>query len=375
MADPSDAPLDQAEQDELPRLRSIYFYLTEGCNLACRHCWLGPPHDPDGRTHPVLPVELFETAIQEAKPLGLTGIKLTGGEPLLHPEIKAILQITQREELGLTIETNGVLCTPDLAAEIAKSAKKPVVSVSIDGSDAETHEWMRGVRGCFEATVQGVRNLVAVDIRPQIIVSVVRRNIGQVESVIRMAEDLGASSVKFNLVQPTERGEAMHRTEENLSVEELVRLGERVERELSQQAKIKLVYSHPLAFRPLSRLSREGLGCGHGCAIHNIIGVIATGHYALCGIGDNVPDLVFGRVGHDPLERVWRDTLILNEIRAGLADRLEGVCSRCMMRQVCFGSCVAQNYYRTGSLFSSFWFCEQAEKTDAFPETRLEATA
>jgi len=58
-----------------------------------------------------------------------------------------------------------------------------------------------------------------------------------------------------------------------------------------------------------------------------------------------------------------------------VAGRLQGVCSRCMMRRVCFGSCVAQNYYRTGSLFSSFWFCEQAEKTDAFPKTRLEATA
>ena len=70
---------------DTPPLSRIYFYLTEGCNLACRHCWLAPGFDPDGSRHAVLPVELFETAIREARPLGLARVKLTGGEPLLHP--------------------------------------------------------------------------------------------------------------------------------------------------------------------------------------------------------------------------------------------------------------------------------------------------
>jgi MoaA/NifB/PqqE/SkfB family radical SAM enzyme len=64
------------------------------------------------------------------------------------------------------------------------------VSVSLDGSDAETHEWVRGVEGCFEAALQGIRNLVAAGIRPQLIMSLMRKNVGQIEPLVRMAESL-----------------------------------------------------------------------------------------------------------------------------------------------------------------------------------------
>ena len=50
-------------QARIRPLNTLYFYLTEGCNLACRHCWLAPKFDATGNRYPVLPVELFETAI------------------------------------------------------------------------------------------------------------------------------------------------------------------------------------------------------------------------------------------------------------------------------------------------------------------------
>ena len=150
------------------RLNTLYFYLTEGCNLACRHCWIAPKFQGGGKSYPALSVELFESILQQAKLLGLTGVKLTGGEPLLHPHIRELLGIVRREDLGLTVETNGVLCTPELAQEL-KSCKNTFVSVSIDGADVETHEWMRGVDGSFEAALQGIRNLVSVGFRPQVI--------------------------------------------------------------------------------------------------------------------------------------------------------------------------------------------------------------
>ena len=115
----------------MPAINTLYFYLTEGCNLACRHCWIGPHFDAAGQHSPSLPVELFETAIREAKPLGLSSVKLTGGEPLLHPHFRRLLEVVRREELRLIIETNGLLCTPEIAAEIAKSPNR-FVSVSID---------------------------------------------------------------------------------------------------------------------------------------------------------------------------------------------------------------------------------------------------
>jgi SynChlorMet cassette radical SAM/SPASM protein ScmF len=368
MSNQPDSENQAAPRENIPPLNHLYFYLTEGCNLACRHCWLAPKFDPDASRYPTLPVELFEAAIREAKPLGLSSVKLTGGEPLMHPQFTRLLEIARREELRLVIETNGLLCTPQIAAEIAKSSQR-FVSVSMDGVDAATHEWVRGVEGSFEAARQAVRNLVAVGIRPQIIFSVMRANAHQVDGAVHMAEELGASSVKFNVVQPTARGEALHEADGALSVEELIALGHHVDVELTLTTELRLFFDYPMAFRPLRRFI-SGDGCSV-CGIFGILGVIASGHYALCGIGEQVEEMVFGVVGEDALETVWQENEVLNALRAGLPAQLEGVCAQCLMRGRCLGSCVAQSYYRTGSLWSPFWFCEQAEEAGLFPNSRL----
>jgi SynChlorMet cassette radical SAM/SPASM protein ScmF len=168
-------------------LNMIYFYLTEGCNLACRHCWIAPKYQPEGRSYPALDLELFRFIIEQAKALGLSGVKLTGGEPLLHPQIHEILEYVRKEDLHLVVETNGVLCTPELAEEMA-SCRHPFVSVSLDGVKAETHEWVRGVEGCFEATIKGIQNLVNAGFKPQIIMTIMRQNRDQIEAMVRLAE-------------------------------------------------------------------------------------------------------------------------------------------------------------------------------------------
>jgi SynChlorMet cassette radical SAM/SPASM protein ScmF len=356
-------------QRTVPQLGTIYFYLTEGCNLACRHCWIAPKYQAGSTIYPSLSYELFVSIIKQAKPLGLGSVKLTGGEPLLHPQILEILRFIRAEELGLTIETNGLLCKPEIVEEI-KQCKNAFVSVSLDGARADTHEWVRGVEGSFEMALTGIRNLVAAGFKPQIIMSIMRRNVNEIEDLVALAEEIGAGSVKFNIVQPTARGERMHEQGETLTIEELLDVGERFERELEAKAKVRLIYSHPYAFQPLSHMfGQNGDGCGR-CSIMTILGVLGDGSYALCGIGESVPELIFGQAATDPLERVWRETPILNEIREGLPSRLEGICGECVLKGMCLGSCVAQNYYRDKHLFSPFWYCEEAKRLQRFPESR-----
>jgi SynChlorMet cassette radical SAM/SPASM protein ScmF len=243
--------------------------------------------------------------------------------------------------------------------------------VSIDGTDAATHEWVRGVPGAFEAARQAVFNLVAAGIRPQVIFTVMRSNAGQADAIVNMAEELGAASVKFNVVQPAARGEKLHKDQETLNIADLIALGQHVEQELAPKTNLRVFFDYPQAFRALHRMA-SGDGCGV-CGIFGILGVLAGGHYALCGIGQHAPDLVFGEVGKDLLEEVWRENAILKAVREGLPERLEGVCSRCLMKQRCLGSCVAQSYYSTGSLWAPNWFCGQAEEAGLFPASRLGA--
>ena len=315
-------------------------------------------------------MDLFRSIIEQARPLGLSAVKLTGGEPLLHPQFSEILEEVRANELRLTVETNGLLCTEGLALEMA-ACKNSFVAVSLDGVDAETHEWMRGVSGCFEQALEGIGNLVKAGLKPQIIMTMTQRNKEQIEDMVRLAEHLRAGSVKFNVVQPTARGREMHNTGQTLTIEELVELGQRTENTLSASTNLRLLFDYPPAFRPLGKMfGNNGDGC-EVCGILGILGVLADGAYALCGIGQTVPELVFGHAAKDSLEDVWRDNPVLQELRDGLPQRLEGICGECLMKGQCLGSCIAQNYYLSKNLWAPFWFCEQANYRGLFPETRL----
>ncbi|MFC1494714.1 SynChlorMet cassette radical SAM/SPASM protein ScmF [Thermodesulfobacteriota bacterium] len=348
-------------------LDQIYFYLTEGCNLACRHCWLAPPLQTGNRKYPVLPAGLFEKAISEAIPLGLKGVKLTGGEPLLHPKLKEILSITRDNNLRLIMETNGLLCSMEIAEEIAKSTDR-FVSVSIDGTDSNTHDKIRGVEGSFEKAKEGVKNLVKTGTPVQIIMSLMPENKHQMESMISLAQDLGAESLKINIIQPVARGEALVNRENSLKINDIIELGKYIELKFSSNTAFRIDFDYPLAFKPLSHLAEKGSGT---CTILNIIGVIASGEYALCGIGNHIPELVFGKVEDIPLKDIWLNNPVLNEIRNGIPGRLDGVCAECLMKQMCLGSCIALTYYRTKKLWAPFWFCDLAYREGLFPKTRL----
>jgi SynChlorMet cassette radical SAM/SPASM protein ScmF len=355
------------------QLKRIYFYLTSGCNLACRHCWLSPKLHTINDHQPVLSVESFQSIIEQGNKLGLSGVKLTGGEPLMHPQIREILNIVKEHKLSLGIETNGVLCTPEIA-DLISSAKNATIAVSLDGANAETHEWSRGIEGCFQATIKGIRNLSTAGINPQIIFTVMKYNYGQLEELVDFAASLGVNSIKFNTVQPTGRGEQLNAKGDGLPVEEILKLEQWVSDTLSKKTGIKLYFDLPPAFLRLSKMfGSNGDGCGT-CGIRDILGVLADGSYALCGIGSHIPQLVFGHVSKDLLEDIWRENKILQEIREGIPGRFEGICGICALKGLCSASCIAQNYYRSKSLWSSFWFCEEAFEKNLFPQTRITAT-
>jgi SynChlorMet cassette radical SAM/SPASM protein ScmF len=362
--------MNDTQQKRAYPLNSIYFYLTQGCNLHCRHCWIAPKFQAKGRSYPVLPLDIFQSIITQGKALGLCHVKLTGGEPLLHPRIGDILEHVEHAELDLSMETNAVLCKSRIARRIA-ACKNPFVSVSLDGADAETHEWVRGVSGCFEPALDGVRRLVRAGVRTQIIMSVIRKNRDQIKPVVRLADSLGVESIKFNLVLPIGGGEKLHDDGETLSVEELIKLGSWVENNLAASTGIKLIYDHPPAFRSLGHLlGHTGDGCGT-CDILGIIGVLASGSYSMCGIGETVPELVFGQADKDRLADIWQNTRILRELRNGLPGHLEGICKDCLMKNICLGKCLALNYFRNKQLWEPFWYCREANKAGLFPVTRM----
>lgn len=350
-----------------PPLRTLYFYLTGDCNMACRHCWIAPTFQNSDRSQKALPFDLFVKAISEAEESGLSGVKLTGGEPLIHPDIISILTCVRDKNFRLTIESNGVAVTP-LIAELIASCPGSFISISIDGN-RENHEWMRGVKGSFDRVTLGLQTLVSAGIRPQVIMAVADRNKDEIEDLARFAQQMGAGSVKYNFVTPTARGGIMEAEGATVSVPEQIALARWIQDDLQKKLTIPLMTNLPYAFRSLSSMYGPDGNCGR-CGIFSILGVLSDGTYALCGIGSHMPELCFGHVAQDRLKDIWESSEVLNRIRVHLPYDLKGVCSRCLVKKLCMGHCIANNYYIEKDLLAGHKFCEDALKAGVFPMTR-----
>ncbi len=134
---------------------------------------------------------MFKLAVEEGIPLGLHSIKLTGGEPLLHPDFLRFVDLLKEKNLGLTIETNATLMTREIARHLKESSTLRHISVSIDGAKAETHDPFRGVPGAFDKAVAGIKMLVEVGVHPQVIMSLHAGNIEQIEQLVMIAQSGG----------------------------------------------------------------------------------------------------------------------------------------------------------------------------------------
>src|SRR5512140_2545934 len=124
-------------------LRMIAWEVTRSCNLACVHCRASAECGPyEGE----LDTDRCKKLIDEIAAFSSPVIILTGGEPLLRPDIFEIAAYGNQLGLRMVMATNGTLVTEDIARKLIDSGIMRV-SISIDGLNAESHDAFRKVPG------------------------------------------------------------------------------------------------------------------------------------------------------------------------------------------------------------------------------------
>ena len=179
-----------------PRL--VFWEVTKGCNLRCIHCRatateLMSPAD--------LPTDKALDIISQIADFGNPILVLSGGEPLYRHDIFQLAEYATSRGLRVALATNGTLVTKDVAQKIKQSGIKRV-SISLDGSDAHTHDSFRGIPGAFDAAVYGMRNLQALGVSVQINTTIARHNAHQLPAVLDLARSLGADALHTFLLVP-----------------------------------------------------------------------------------------------------------------------------------------------------------------------------
>ena len=181
--------------------------ITDRCNYKCVYCRTGEV----GAQYPELTIEEYLRLIKMFVDLGVSKVRLTGGEPLLKRGLVelvrklAALRTIDGEPLDIALTTNGHLLD-GLAAPL-KTAGLNRVTVSMDAVDAPTFERITRVPGSFQAVLAGIRAARAAGLTPLKVNCVLLRgfNDDQIQSFARFAreEDVVVRFIEF---MPLEEG-------------------------------------------------------------------------------------------------------------------------------------------------------------------------
>jgi MoaA/NifB/PqqE/SkfB family radical SAM enzyme len=166
-----------------------------GCNLKCEMC----NHWRETREPPVS-ADRFKEVISELAEMGTRKIHISGGEPMLRPQIPDFVEHASMLGIKVTMTTNGTLLDKVKVKRLVEGGLRGV-NISIDSPIRKMHEKIRGVEGAFKATVKAVelfrryKHKGKLTIRINTVVS--RTNYETLETLPDLAHQLGADGINL----------------------------------------------------------------------------------------------------------------------------------------------------------------------------------
>ncbi|MBM4325388.1 MAG: radical SAM protein [Deltaproteobacteria bacterium] len=299
----------------------IQWHITNLCNLRCQHCY----QDDFSREKDLDWAELkrvadnFLITIKEWDKMAC--IHLTGGEPLLKPELFPLLdyldQLPLIDELGII--TNGLLLDQEWVKRLSAFPKLRKIKISLDGADAKTNDSIRGMKN-FSKVIQNLSWVRDEDRFETILMfTVMKRNFRDLPAFLKLSQELGVNGFIIERFIPW--GKGRERRDDVLSKEDwkeliktLVELFSIEEEDvfLSYQAfQINLNHEEPELLGAPCVIGKDGL-----CVMPD---------------GDVFPCRRFpisvGNLLNDSLKTIWETSELLGQIKN--KENLKGQCGIC----------------------------------------------
>lgn len=135
---------------------NLFIEVNNYCELKCRFCVADNAHAYPARN---MPVSLVKELIEKNKEEKVKCAFITGGEPLLHPDIFEILSLLRSDNYYIYITTNGLhLKNPEFLVKLLSIGINRI-AIPIYGSNAYIHDTMTGVEGSYESLIMALDNL------------------------------------------------------------------------------------------------------------------------------------------------------------------------------------------------------------------------
>ena len=186
------------------RQQSFVFEVTPTCNHDCLHCynaWKNP-----GVATPAL-LDTEATLAMLERMLDQTGanlVTLTGGEPLLRPDLFEIVDWLVGRGVTINLISNGSLLSADAIARLA--GKVGVFELPLLSAESAIHDRLSGVPGAFDRVTLAIAELKAARQRVVAVFVATRLNLPAWRATAELAFALGADAIMFNRFNPGGRG-------------------------------------------------------------------------------------------------------------------------------------------------------------------------
>lgn len=342
----------------------VAWNITRSCNLSCRHCYAAADgHQAEGE----LTTGEADRLINDLAEFKVPALLISGGEPLLRPDLFDLAARARARGLRLTLSTNGTLITPDIARRI-KNVGISYVGISLDGI-GENDDRFRGRQGAFDAALQGIRNCLEVRQKVGLRFTINRYNLGEIRAIFDLIEEEKIPRACFYHLAYAGRGSAM--VDQDISPAErravLDLIMERVldfhrrgqEKEIltvnnhadGVYLYLKLCRNDPVRAKKVYHLLKLNSGNRTGMALG-----------AVDWEGNVHPDQftlhhTFGNVKERRFSEIWQD--ISHPILAGLRNRqylLKGRCAACRWLEICNGN----SRGRAEAIYGNYWASDPA---------------
>ena len=246
-------------------------------------------------------------------------LKLTGGEPTLHPDFAEITTHLDQEQIPFRLLTNGRWpSTSTLLKLLSENSALESLLISLHGPDLETHAAFSGLERSFDEAVQTIRSAATAGLSVSTSTVINRHNWEQVPEIIDLSESLGASCSVFNRYIGTPLPELETTYEDNLcAFEKITDLA-------SSHASIRLGTPLPFCLFPFSSTP-----CLAGRAF---VTIDPWGNVRPC----NHAPIVVGNIFEQDLGAMLESSLMSDWLRT------PDLCANCDLVGVCRGGCRAE---------------------------------
>lgn len=337
----------------------IAWETTRRCNLSCVHCRSSSELAVQG--HPDFTLSQAREIIDDIASYASPVLVLSGGEPLLRPDIFDIARYGTDKGLRMCLATNGTLVTEQTCRQI-KDAEIKMVSLSLDGAKEATHDNFRNQPGAFAGTMRAIELFNRHDIPFLVNSSFTVRNKDEIPQIFQLVKELGAVAWYMFMIVPTGRGEDVldELIPESL-YNEILEWHYRVEKEETKILMRPTCAPHyyrvvrQKAKEDGERFTRRNLnfstGGSKGCLAGQLICLIDVD-------GEVLPCSYFpksaGNINQVPFKKIWEESELFLQLRD--FSSYQDNCGRCEYINVC-GGCRARAYAMTGNYLAQEPFC------------------